>query len=62
MREGKRSKVWISRMVIGVMVLQLAAPGISAAAESKADVEEAFSPQVNNMGLGYGCGLSYSQG
>ncbi|WP_233182146.1 GH32 C-terminal domain-containing protein [Paenibacillus sonchi] len=50
MKEFKRSRAWISKMVIGVMVLQLAAPGISAAAGTKADVEEALSPQVN-MGL-----------
>ncbi|RCX21663.1 hypothetical protein DFP94_102418 [Fontibacillus phaseoli] len=34
MKEIKRSKAWISKMVIGALVLQLAVPSISAAAEA----------------------------
>ncbi|MEI2396789.1 GH32 C-terminal domain-containing protein [Paenibacillus phytohabitans] len=47
MREVKRNKAWISRMVAGVMVLQLVAPGISAAAEAGVGTREAFTPKAD---------------
>lgn len=51
MREAKGNKVWISRMIIGVMVLQLVAPGIPAAAEAGVGARETFTPKA-------GAGLS----
>lgn len=50
MRKVKTRKPWISRMVIWVMVLQLVAPGISAAAERGSNVGETTIPEAN-MGL-----------
>ncbi|WP_310832690.1 GH32 C-terminal domain-containing protein [Paenibacillus pedocola] len=50
MRKVKGRKPWISRMVIGVIALQLAVPGIPAAAESGSNVGQATLPKVN-MGL-----------
>jgi len=41
MRETKRSKSWISRMVVWVMVLQLVSPGLSIAAEAGMEGGEA---------------------
>ncbi|WP_339257039.1 GH32 C-terminal domain-containing protein [Paenibacillus sp. FSL P2-0136] len=47
MKEAKRNKAWISRMVAGVMVLQLVAPGISAAAGAGVGTRETFTPKAD---------------
>lgn len=50
MRDAKRSKSWISRLVVWVMILQLVAPGIPAWAEAGANGGEALVP-VADRGL-----------
>ncbi|MBP2112821.1 GH32 C-terminal domain-containing protein [Paenibacillus silagei] len=47
MKEAKRNKAWISRMVAGVMVLQLVAPGISAAAGAGVGTRETFTSKAD---------------
>ncbi|WP_084146598.1 GH32 C-terminal domain-containing protein [Paenibacillus wynnii] len=47
MRKAKGRKPWISKMVIGVIVLQLVAPGISVAAKPGSNVRETTLPKAN---------------
>ncbi|WP_082865798.1 S-layer homology domain-containing protein [Paenibacillus crassostreae] len=47
MMEAKKSKSWISSMVVLVMALQLVAPGISVSAEARVEVGEASIPKAD---------------